>query len=325
MRLDLSLVPSEYNFILILSQVETERFLEDQLARHAVAVERQREAIAVADQGSHVVARIRHASGNVEEVVADYVVGCDGAHSVVRHSMNIPYAGSTYEGDFVLGDVALSWPWPSGGIRVFLSDLGALACFPMKGQAGLHRLILVNTTAIDPSAFTATSESDVSPEAFRQLVDSLAPEPIEIRDFKWLTRFRLHHRIAQHFRVGRAFLAGDAAHIHSPVGGQGMNTGIQDALNLGSKLATVLRGRSDASLLDQYEKERIPVAREVLRGTDLGFKLVLASNRGALHWIRSHVIAHVIARRWVQRIMTRTVSQVDVARREMRERAAAAN
>lgn len=313
-RIDFSQIPSEYNYILILAQSETERFLEEDLERHALKVERQTEALTITDAGSQVVARLRDGQGREQEVVADYVVGCDGAHSIVRHALGIPYAGRAYQGDFMLGDVVLRWPWPCHAPRMFLGERGVMACFPMKGPAGLFRIIMAVTAGADPDT------EALSPEEFREWVAAAAPEPIELVEFRWLTRFRLHHRMAEHFRSGRCFLAGDAAHIHSPVGGQGMNTGIQDALNLGQKLARVLREGCDANLLDDYEKERLPVAREVLRGTDWGFSLILATNRGLLRWLRTAIAPRVLAFRWFQRKMTRLISQIDVARREMDER-----
>ena len=311
-RVDLSQVPSAYNFILMLAQSETERLLEEEVEKSALAVERNKELVSFENVDQRIVAHVKDREGGLEEIASDFVVGCDGAHSVVRHQAAIPYAGGAYEGNFVLGDVTLRWPWNDQAARVFLADRGLVACFPLKGGPGSYRLILV------ANAEATSSASEITADEFCEMLSSLAPVPITILDFVWLTRFRLHHRMAQHFRSGRAFLAGDAAHIHSPIGGQGMNTGILDALNLGCKLAGVLRRGAGMDTLDCYERERLPVARRVLRSTDLAFEIATA-DRGLLRLVRSLVAPRLIAARFIQKRMLRAISQVDVARREMRQ------
>src|SRR5262249_52740666 len=151
------------------------------------------------------------------------------------------------------------WEWPYGTIRTFVSDKGAMACFPMKGERR-YRLILIPRTASSQPA-----SPDISLEEFSGIANGLCGETLRIEKGDWLARFRVHHRMVKHFRQGRMFLAGDAAHIHSPAGGQGMNTGMQDALNLADKLERVLRKNAEPAILEQYEKERLPVARGVVR------------------------------------------------------------
>ena len=238
-HVDFSRIPSVYNFILVLAQSETERFLEDLVQRGGLVVERQTELVACRDLGSNVHCTLRHADGSSEEITTDYVVGCDGAHSTVRHEAGIGFAGGTYTGDFLLGDVVVRWPCECDQLHVFISANGILACLPMRGPQGYYRLIVVlPETQENP----AIDREDVSLDELQRSVDPLVPFPVQLVDPVWMARFRLHHRMAERFQSGRLFLAGDAGHIHSPVGAQGMNTGIQDALSLASKLAAVLRG-----------------------------------------------------------------------------------
>jgi 2-polyprenyl-6-methoxyphenol hydroxylase-like FAD-dependent oxidoreductase len=310
-------IPSIYNFILILAQSETERLLEEQITRRSQAVERLTELVSLADAGSHVDATVRHGDGREERIAADFVVGCDGAHSTVRHEAGIPFAGRAYTGDFVLGDVTLRWGLSCEAAQIFLSRGGILASLPMKGEPGHYRLILISEARVEPGA----DRDDLSPDEFCKVLKPLAPVDISISNYTWLTRFRLHHRMAQRFQSGRLFLAGDAGHIHSPVGAQGMNTGIQDALSLASKLAAVLRHGAPVGLLSDYEKERLPVARAVVRGTDLAFRLASNANRGLSGWLRETIGPRVIGSSFFQKRAGRGVSQVDVARRDIAIRA----
>jgi 3-(3-hydroxy-phenyl)propionate hydroxylase len=313
LRIDLSQIPSRFNYILILPQSYTEQYLEEELASSDVAVEWRKELLTLSQGDSNVTARLQNAAGQAEVFTCDYVVGCDGAHSTVRHQVGIPFAGSAYEGNFVLGDVVLRWPWPYDAGRAFVSERGIVAFFPMPGEQGAYRLIMAEKGAAE------TASPDVSQEEFRALLARLVETPIEISRFVWLTRFRLHHRIASRFASGRVFLAGDAAHIHSPVGGQGMNTGILEALNLASKLAAVLRHGAPRAVLDRYELERLPIARRILRGTDIGFQFALSSNP-IMAGLRPILLPRILGTRWIQRRLATAISQVSVARREIRER-----
>lgn len=313
LRFDLSQIPSRFNFILVLPQSYTEQFLEDELAKSALAVQWRKELVSLEQNGSTVTARMQDAAGQAEELECDFVVGCDGAHSTVRHQAGIPFAGSAYEGNFVLGDVVLRWPWPYNAGRALISDRGIVGCFPMPGEQGAYRLIVAAKGPVE------TASPDISPDEFCALLARLVETPIEISRFVWLTRFRLHHRIARRFASGRVYLAGDAAHIHSPVGGQGMNTGILEALNLGSKLAAVLRHGAPLAVLDRYEQERLPIARSILRGTDIAFQFALSGNPLVAR-LRPMLLPRILGTRWIQRRLATAISQVSAARREIRER-----
>ena len=311
-RIDLASIPSAYPFILILAQSETERILETHLARGSVRVERETELVSFAEIGEKIVAKIRLPSGEIEEVRSSFLIGADGAHSAVRHGLDLPFEGAAYEGTFVLGDVTLGWPWPYDSIRTFVSEQGVIASFPMKGDRR-YRLIL-----IPRGAPAASDDADIGLDEFRAITERLGAGKIRVESADWLTRFRVHHRMVRHFGKGRAFLAGDAAHIHSPAGGQGMNTGIQDALNLAFKLSAVLSGDLPFSRLADYERERVPVARGVLHGTDFVFRMALLPESRAVAWFRRVVLPKIIGSGFVQRRMAAAISEVAIARREIR-------
>lgn len=310
---DLSTIPSPYNFVLILGQSETERLLEEQLARFSISVERQTEVISVHPTDTQVHCEIRKKDGTVEKLSSDFLVGCDGAHSTVRTQVGIPFKGGSYEGDFILGDVKVQWPWAYGTVRLFISRAGVMACFPMKGVQR-YRFVLI------PRGSISALKPEISFEEFRSTVATLCHQPVELSDPVWLTRFHVHHRMTRTFQEGRVFLAGDAAHIHSPAGGQGMNTGIQDAFNIGYKIAQVIHHGADLNLLKQYTQERLPVARQVLCGTDIAFRFVLLNENHITRWLRDCFYAKVIKTRWIQKKVAAAISEVGIARREIRNR-----
>ncbi len=311
-RVELSSIPSLYNFILILEQSETERILEKTLDQYNVEVEREMELRAYTQDGSKIISEVEH-NGVTEKIYSQYLIGCDGAHSIVRHLAGIPFVGAAYTGDFVLGDVTVDWPWEYGVVRTFVSSSGVLAGFPLN-SGHKYRLILISNEK------NQTGDSTISLEEFSKLANDLCPKSIRISDPIWLTRFRVHHRIVSSYRKGNVFLAGDAAHIHSPAGGQGMNIGIQDSINLGHKLIQVLSRGAPAELLDRYEKERLPIARKVLRSTDFAFRMALLPNMPFLNGIRNLLFPLVVRNRFLQKKVARAISEVLVAREEIRMR-----
>ncbi|MCA1731123.1 MAG: FAD-dependent monooxygenase [Actinobacteria bacterium] len=194
-----------------------------------------------------------------ERLRARYVVGSDGAHSSVRESVGIPFEGATYPESFVLADVRMEWGLPDDEVQLFFSPEGLVVVAPLPGERR-HRIVAtVDEAPAEPSL-----------EDIQTLLDARGPRTPRprVEEVVWSSRFRVSHKLAARFREGAVFLAGDAAHVHSPAGGQGMNTGIQDAANLAWKLALVLGGQAPDSLLDSYERERRPVAREVVSTAD---------------------------------------------------------
>jgi 2-polyprenyl-6-methoxyphenol hydroxylase-like FAD-dependent oxidoreductase len=232
-----------------------------------VGVERRTELIGYADDGNRVVAQLRHADGGDETCEAAYIAGCDGARSLARETMGVGFPGGTYQQVFYVADVEASGPALDGELHVDLDEADFLAVFPLKGQ-GRARLIGTVRGERAERAETLRFE-DVSDRAIKSL-------KVTVEQTHWFSTYRVHHRVAEHFRKGRAFLLGDAAHIHSPAGGQGMNTGIGDAINLAWKLKAALVSQAPNSLLDSYEIERIAFARRLVRTTDQAFAVATA-------------------------------------------------
>ena len=311
-RIDLSLIPSPFNQVTVLSQAETESLFEDQLGPLGVKVERGSELVSLVDEGKQTVSLIRKADGTHTTLRSSYVIGCDGAHSTVRHQLGFSFHGGAFLAEFALGDVAMDWQWPHGALRFFSSGEGTLVCFPMKGEKR-YRII----TLLPPSTGEKT---DVSLDELQAIASKLCPIPIKLSDPVWLTRFKVNHRMTEHLRRGRVFLAGDAAHIHSPAGGQGMNTGIQDALNLADKLARVLKKGEPEKLLSDYEAERLPVARQVLRGTSLLSRVAILPDWLPIAFARQWIIPLFLGLVPVQRYLTRALSQVAIVHRERADR-----
>jgi 2-polyprenyl-6-methoxyphenol hydroxylase-like FAD-dependent oxidoreductase len=283
---DVALSDTAYPFLLFLSQATTEQVLLEHLAGMGVAPERDTELLAMSVAGDHLTCRLRHGSGGAVELLrARYLVGCDGAHSTVRGLAGIPFPGSDYPQTFVLADLEADG-LQAGTAHAFLGDTGLTLFFPLRHPA-TWRLI-----AMQPPG---TGGSDPPCPTLAELQALAAPNVpgVHLRDPVWATRFHLHSRAVTTMRSGRVFLAGDAAHIHSPAGAQGMNTGIQDAVNLGWKLALVLQADAPPSLLDTYHLERAPVARAVLRLADRGFRAA-TSQSPTTRFLRTRVAPRIL-------------------------------
>jgi 2-polyprenyl-6-methoxyphenol hydroxylase-like FAD-dependent oxidoreductase len=208
------------------------------------------------EEGKAVIA---HASGETETVLASWIIGCDGAHSLVRHSLNIPFKGTKFSEYFVLADVAIpDFPLQRREIHAFLSNRVFLGMTPPP-RKNHFRLLTISKSAIETN--------DLTVPFWNQLVQERTTRAISIEKIIWASTFTVHRRIVSRMSQGSVFLCGDAAHIHSPAGGQGLNIGIQDAFNLGWKLALVIQGIALPELLATYQEERLPVARRTLWGT----------------------------------------------------------
>ena len=257
-----------YGF-LMLAQYDTERILRAHLLRHGGGVRQGTKLIGFTQRGDGVRAELATPDGHAI-VESRYIVGCDGAHSAVRKSMGIDYEGEAYPMTFMLGDVRLHWqrarPY---GYRFTLTRDGelqnVLVCIAIPGDPLRYRLSL----AAPPEYWEEGANLQTAPtlELLAQSAAPLLPPGTTISDLRWSSFYRISHRIVSRYRSGPAFLAGDAAHIHPPIGGQGMNTGLQDAHNLAWKLALVVRGSAAADLLDSYDAERRPVGQEVVDRT----------------------------------------------------------
>ncbi|WP_076999941.1 FAD-dependent monooxygenase [Variovorax sp. KK3] len=302
---------SPYPYILVLGQDDNEKILGERLHDFGQSVTWNTELMAFTQTAEGVIATLRRPDGSLREVRAAYIAGCDGARSAVREQSGIGFPGAPYEQVFFVADVEASGGMVPDEVNVYLWKEGFHLMFPMRGT-NHWRLV-----GILPEALR--DRPDVRFEDVVPAVHAQAGEGLQFAACTWFSTYRIHHRSASRFREGRAFVLGDAAHIHSPLGAQGMNTGLQDAYNLGWKLALVTQGRADASLLDSYEAERMPVARRLLDTTDRGFRLVVSDSWFA-GLLRTEVLARVgaLAMRQprIQRRAFRTVSQIGIEYRE---------
>jgi 2-polyprenyl-6-methoxyphenol hydroxylase-like FAD-dependent oxidoreductase len=275
MRLfDIGLEDTAFPFLLFISQAETEAILNEHLAARGVPVERGVELVGFSVDSDEVTCTLRDGEGRTEQLRCRYLVGCDGAHSTVREGAGIDFAGGSYPHTFVLADLELDGELERGAAHTFLGDKGILLFFPLDTPATWR---IVGMRPRTEHARDQETEP-LSLEELQRICDRFTGDTLRLHDPVWLTYFRLHHRQATRYRTGRVFVAGDAAHVHSPAGGQGMNTGIQDAWNLGWKLALVAREIADPALLDTYESERRPVGRFVLRFTDRATSIATADS-----------------------------------------------
>jgi 2-polyprenyl-6-methoxyphenol hydroxylase-like FAD-dependent oxidoreductase len=313
---DIGIADTAYPFLLFLSQAETERVLAEQLDRDGLTVERGVELVNLdpasgLDLASEpVTCRLCHNDGRQEVVRARYVVGCDGAHSTVRQRAGIGFTGHAYPQTFLLADLEVDGLEPDA-VHSYLAGTGILFFFPL-GEPATWRLLAMRSA-------TAPEGGEVTLAELQAQVDAWASDRLRLRDPVWMTDFRIHLRSAARYRAGRVFLAGDAAHIHSPAGAQGMNTGIQDAINLGWKLALVTRGAANPALLDTYEAERAPVGQMVLRLTNRLFTLPTTANpliRAARTGLAPRLAPLVLRFTALRRTGLRTVSQLAIRYRK---------
>jgi 2-polyprenyl-6-methoxyphenol hydroxylase-like FAD-dependent oxidoreductase len=292
-----------YPFLLVFPQDQHERFLVERLEAMGVTVERHTELLSFEDKHDHITARLRASNGSEEAYDAAYIAGCDGARSLVRKQVGGSFEGGTYAQIFYVADVALHGIEPANEAHIALDGSDFVMILPY-GDSGQFRLIgtVRGERAEHPEALTF---DDVSHEA----IDKLG---VKIDKVNWFSHYRVHHRVTDSFRHGRAFLLGDAAHVHSPAGGQGMNTGIGDAINLAWKLANVLKGQATDSLLDSYDAERRTFARKVVDTTDRLFTFATAQGTFA-DFVRTHIFPTVASVAYgfgsVREFMFRTVSQ----------------
>jgi 2-polyprenyl-6-methoxyphenol hydroxylase-like FAD-dependent oxidoreductase len=300
--IDLGAVPradTRFPYILFVSQSDTEAVLGGFLDAAGVRVERQVELVRFREESTSVVCVLRHVDGRREEVVhASYVAGCDGAHSTVRKEAAIAFEGGAYPQTFALGDVEADGALVREAINAFALGRGLAMFFPL-GYPATWRVMAMEGTVPQrsPGDDDTVDTQQLSLTELQAMVDDPTGGAVRVHDPVWLTRFRLHHRQAVTYQRGRVFLAGDAAHIHSPVGAQGMNTGIQDAWNLGWKLAMVTRGPADARLLNSYHSERWPVGRTLLRATDRVFGVFAraVASGGSVTSLRRVMVRRVVA------------------------------
>ncbi|MEP6742472.1 MAG: FAD-dependent monooxygenase [bacterium] len=257
---------SPYPFMLVLEQSRNELLMYEWLRAHGREVLWQSELESFSQNDASVTAQVKNSSGETQTIEGKYLVGCDGPRSLVRHALGLAFEGSTFERLFYVADVQIDWKFTHDALTVCLAPHGVVAFFPMPGE---KRWRIVG-------AFPEGHEKDPSEILYEEIEAQIKLEAeleLDITRVDWFSTYKVHTRHVDKFFAGRCFVAGDAAHIHTPAGGQGMNTGIQDSYNLAWKLALVLKHSADEKILQSYNEERLPNARRLTATTDRMFNL----------------------------------------------------
>jgi 2-polyprenyl-6-methoxyphenol hydroxylase-like FAD-dependent oxidoreductase len=277
---------SPYPFLLLVEQGLHEKLLYDHIKSKGKDVRWQTMLESFSQDDAGVKANIKTAAGETEIVEAKFLVGCDGAKSIVRHTLGLTFEGSTFERLFYVADVDINWEFAHDALMVFLMKNNILAFFPMVGE---KRWRIVGTF---PDEF-AKDEGDILYEEIEeQIKKDTELSNLDITKVNWFSVYKVHSRRVNKFSNGRCFLAGDSAHIHTPAGAQGMNTGIQDGYNLAWKLAAVLGGKANPALLETYDEERSANAKRLLQTTDRFFDFGV-SDEWFVSFLRTRVFPYI--------------------------------
>ena len=305
LRADFRALPTAYPYLLMIPQNETEAIVAHRLAELGVEVERRTtlESIDRSEDSATVV--LTHADGRRETATYDWVIGADGAHSTVRRAIGVDFLGSSFEETFAVADLRVDWERRHEEFFAFLDRGRFAAFFPMLG--GWHRVAIAQPVSAGDGAGRRITTAEL-----QESLAATVPGRAAIQEVRQSGLFRINQRRAAHHRRGRVFLVGDAAHIHSVIGAQGMNTGIQDAFNLGWKLAAVVTGAAGEQLLDTYAAERAPVAARLVKGTRRVTRMTLLKG-AAVTAARRLIAPRVLGRARVQTALTRAISQLDVS------------
>jgi 2-polyprenyl-6-methoxyphenol hydroxylase-like FAD-dependent oxidoreductase len=304
-HLDMSGLDTPYPFTLMLPQHETESLLAARLADFGVKVQRRVELSSLSQHANGVQATLRHADGAVEPLEVGWLVGCDGARSTVRSQLGVPFTGTAFEENFAVADLRMDWSLPHDQFYAFLNRGSFVAYFPMP--SGAYR------TAVGYPKHRAP-QGEVTFAELERAVEKCSPRGARVTEVQQTARFRINQRKVKRHSVGRVFLAGDAAHVHSVVGAQGMNTGIQDAFNLGWKLAAVVQNHAHPELLDSYHTERAPVVSRLVKGTRIFTHLVLLGNPVATA-ARRGIAPRIMSRAGPQNTLAKALSEIDISYR----------
>ena len=291
-----------YPYLLVYPQDRHERLLTTHLEQMGVQVERETELLGFEQRADHVQVRLRGPGGE-ETCEARWLAGCDGARSPVRHGLGAGFEGGTYDQLFYVADVIAGGPAADGQVHLSLDDADFLALFSYTADGQARLIGSIREDRVEPGR--ELRFEDVGERAIHGL-------GVEVKQVNWFSTYKVHHRLTEHFRHGRVFLLGDAAHIHSPAGGQGMNTGIGDAINLAWKLKAVLREEAGDKLLDTYDSERLAFAHKLVETTDRVFTFVSAEG-GFANFVRTRIAPLFVSAAYsvdaVKEFMFRLVSQ----------------
>jgi len=302
---------SPFPFVLMLEQSKNEQLLYEFLAEHEknVCWNTQFEDLWQTDGG--IAAQVRTSAGAHQVIKARYLVGCDGPKSLVRHALGLTFEGSTFERIFYVADAQIDWQLGHDALHVCFAEGSFVVFFPLKGEKR-YRIV-----GVLPEEF-GKDEGEILYEEIEARIKDETRLELDIHDVEWFSTYKVHTRHVNEFYSGRGFLAGDAAHVHTPAGAQGMNTGIQDAYNLAWKLAMVLRGKTDETLLDTYNEERLENAKHLLKTTDRLFEFA-AGTELLLAFIRTEVLPPVAKQVFsfdpIRKFVFKLISQIGISYR----------
>jgi 2-polyprenyl-6-methoxyphenol hydroxylase-like FAD-dependent oxidoreductase len=308
-RLDYETVSSKYNYLLFVSQAETENVLREALDKAGVTIERNLTLLALgqADLDTKLTAVLRRADGSLEQFECSYLIDAEGAHSIGRGTIGLHFEGKSHVESYALGDLHIDSDLAETDFHIFSSEHGFMSMFPMGGR---RFRVMADNPISQPSNGTGPSL-----EEFQQIFDQRSHIPAKFRDMSWSSWFRINSRMVNRLQVGRVFLGGDSAHIHSPAGAQGMNTGMQDMMNLCWKLAMVMKGQAKPDLLETYSKERIPVIQAVLKKTEATNDAIASKSR-LFRLVFNHVAPWLVGMENVQHNAAEHMSQLALNYRE---------
>jgi len=296
-------IESKYPFALMIPQSNSEKILYEHLKSYGIEVERETELTKIKQTNDDVEVAIKTKYGSLEIMSCKYLIGCDGAHSTTRHQLNLDFKGAPYPNYWLLADCDIDWEYPMFHLSIFIHPTGVTAYFPYRSDRGRLMFELENAPVEEEIALPIMDDVLKLMEE-REIAYNKISNPL------WLAYFKLHHRIVDRYREGRVFICGDAAHIHSPMGGQGMNTGMQDAYNLAWKMALVLKGKSPEILLDSYNTERHRIGEEVVGLTDTATKMATIHNP-VLSAIRNKMMGFLSKITPVQEKIVSTLTQLE--------------
>jgi 2-polyprenyl-6-methoxyphenol hydroxylase-like FAD-dependent oxidoreductase len=299
-------VDTRYPYVLILSQAVTEEVLEEHLNALGVSVQRLTTLTDLEQDAAMVTARVRDEEGREKVIRARYLIDCGGAGSLALRQLDIPWTGGMISGIAMLADVKFTGELTKGFITNYATDRGVCLFLPFPDE-------YIRVIALDFTKQDVAHDAPLDLADLQESVDAIVPMSVRLHDPRWLTHFRAPHRVVDRYRSGRVFLAGDAAHLFIPAGGQGMNTGLQDSFNLAWKMAAVLAGRAGDDLLDSYHTERREIGRQTLRVADTQFRIFLNQARHrSVRKIAPTLIRRLLRVQGVQRRVSQTLSQVGI-------------
>jgi len=298
---------TEFPYLLMLEQSKTEKLLVDFLRQQGHEVERETELITFNQDETVVKATIKQVGKNEETILTPWVIGADGAKSIVRQKLNIPFGGETYPINLFVLDCKVNWQLQNDEMYIAFSNYSFAGFFPMPEE----RCRIIGFVPKEVGEKENISFEDVN-KGFSERMQM----KIELSDPNWISMYHSHHRYVSQFRKGRCFLAGDAAHIHSPVGAQGMNTGLQDAYNIAWKLALVITAQARENILDTYQQERLPFARQLVKTTDRAFGITVSRNffiKKMRMYVAPKILSIVLNVNFIARFIFKNISQIGMS------------